>query len=91
MLIVHVFNFVSVPCLLYLRKDFIKFWSDFGSVIHAEPMIDSTCWLKVKVTVEGHKIEHLIFYRLHISFASGRIFINFWSNVHLPMPIVMDV
>ena len=30
----------------------------------------------VKVTIEGHKLEHLLF-RLHIAFTSGMIFVRF--------------
>ena len=48
----------------------------------AEPTTQP-CWLKVKVTVEGHKIEPLVLCQLHVSFTPGRIFIKLQSNVCL--------
>ena len=35
---------------------------------------DSTCCLKVKVTVEGYEFELVILCQLHISFMPGRVF-----------------
>ena len=45
--------------------------------------ITQPCWLKVKVTVQGHGFEPWILCPLCISFTPGRIFSQLWSNVRL--------
>ena len=80
---VWAFNFVSFPYLVYPYKDFHNFLSN---VLLSETMCrfhDLVCWLKVKVTTEGHEFEPLISCLSHISFTPIRIFIIFLSNVLL--------
>ena len=74
---------MSFPYLVYPYKDFHNFLSN---VLLSETMCrfhDSVCWLKVKVTIEGHEFEPLILCHSHISFTPIRIFIIFLSNVLL--------
>ena len=42
---------------------------------------DSTCWLKFKVSIEGHKFESLIFLPLHIFFYQRYVWVNGWLGV----------
>ena len=55
----------------------------FTLVRRCAELITQPCWLKVKVTVQGHGFELWISCPLCISFSPGRIFSKLWSNVHL--------
>ena len=73
----------SISCFLQISLSFgrilNKLWSN---VCHSEMICmthDSTCWLKVKVTIDGREFEALILCQLHICFMPRKIFIIFWS------------
>ena len=76
-----------ILCLLYISFTLGGLSLNFGQMFTqlgqcAEP-ITQPCWLKVKVTVEGHEFEPWILCWLHISFTPGRIFFICWSNICL--------
>ena len=52
-------------------------------------MINLRC-IKIKVNVKSHGIYPWISCPLHISYTTGRIFINVWSNVHLSKLVSND-
>ena len=52
----------------------------FASVRWCAELIAQLCWLKVKVTVEGHQFEPWILRPLH---CHSDCFVNFWSNFRL--------
>ena len=62
-------------------KIFIKVWSNFYRSEMTCIAHNSTCWLKVNVTIGGHESGPLIFCQLNISFTPRRVLTKLWSNV----------